>query len=290
MEHPCTGSFSVSRPSTNSPPSYNTPVTSRGKPRDITAAIQIPAGQDDFLFGRRKELEELRQRFSNRESFVLHGLSGAGKTYLIRHVIGAFPNVLYCPDSSTGQPVFHDLITALLTAKDRRVRRSIHNRSTLRNKSTMTLRGIALEALREGKYTIVLDHLQGPGAGFSSDIRDIMFYGGTPVVAVGRSPHMEDLGFLTPMFVVRSDQMELHLFGRVETAIFASEMAERTHLTATNLTDFLDRIATLSHGSPGAVMAMVQMATRSKYRIGGHIKTSPLYIDFRLAWHAANAW
>ena len=32
------------------------------------------------------------------------------------------------------------------------------------------------------------------------------------------------------------------------------------------------------------------MATLPKYRIDGHIKTSPLYIDFRLAWHAANAW
>lgn len=283
MEYPCTGSL-------DSLLGYDTPVTSRGRPKDMTAPKRIAAGQDEFLFRRRKELEELRQRLSNREPFVLHGLSGVGKTFLLRHVIGAFPNVLYCPDSSTGQLVFHDLVTALLAARDRRVRRSIHNPSRLRNKSTMTLRGIALEALREGRYTIVLDHLQGPGAGFSSDIRDIMFYGGTPVVAVGRSPHMEDLGFLTPMFVVRSDQMGVQPFGRVETAIFANDIAERTHLTATNLADFLDRIATLSHGSPGAVMAMVQMATRSKYRIGGHIKTSPLYIDFRLAWHAANAW
>ena len=46
----------------------------------------------------------------------------------------------------------------------------------------------------------------------------------------------------------------------------------------------------VSHGSPGAIIRMVEMATLPKYRIDGHIKTSPLYIDFRLAWHAANAW
>jgi hypothetical protein len=256
----------------------------------MTAGIQIPPLQSGFLFGRRKELDELIRRFSTRESFVLYGVSGTGKTFLLHHVTGASPNVLYCPDSSAAQLVFQSLATGLLMARDHYARRSLHNGRTLRNKSTIALRGIVLTSLREGSYRIVLDHLRAPAAGLASDIRDIMFYGGTPVVAVSRSPHMEDLGFLAPLFVLGSERMELPTFSRGETAKFACEVAQRMHLAAMNLTDFLERIVTLSQGSPGAIIAMVQMAARSKYRSDGYIKTSPLYIDFRLAWHSANAW
>lgn len=247
------------------------------------------ASVSELVFGRERELEELRRRLSTGESFVLHGPSGAGKTFLLHQVLRTLPDALYCPDSPAAQSVFQSLATGLVRAKNRRARHSLHNGRVIKTKSTIALRGVVLEALRDGDYWVVLDHLRAPAAALSADIRDIMFYGGTRVLAVARSAHMEDLGFLAPMFVLRSDRVALPNFGRSEARRFAEANVLRTGLKASNLSDFLDRIVEMSHGSPGAILTMIKMASLPRYRIQGHIKISPLYIDARLAWHAANA-
>jgi hypothetical protein len=255
----------------------------------MVTLAQNDASVSEFVFGREKELEELRRRLSTRESFVLHGPSGAGKTFLLHQVLRTLPNALYCPDSPAAQSVFQSLATELVSARNRRARHSLHNGRAVNNKSAIALRGIVLEALREGDYWVVLDHLQAPAAALSADVRDIMFYGNTRVLAVARSAHMEDLGFLRWIFVLRSERMPLPNFGRSEARQFAEERAQLAGLLAWNLSDFLDRIVDLSNGSPGAIVTMIKMALLPRYRIQGHIKISPLYIDSRLAWHAANA-
>ena len=243
-----------------------------------------------FVFGRDSELEELRRRLRSRKSFALYGASGAGKTYLLRRVIRDFPEALYCPNSNSPQLVFPSLAFGLIASRDRSVRASLRNESAVKTKSTISLRGIVLDAVRRGSYWVVLDHLRGPAAALSSDTRDLMFYGGTPVLAVARSAHMEDLGFLTPMFALRAERMRLANFAPTEATQFAEWAADRVGVRAMNLSEFLQRIVALSQGSPGAIKRMIHMAMLPKYRAHGHIKTSPLYIDFRLAWHAENAW
>jgi hypothetical protein len=258
--------------------------------RQWMAAVDQENETSAFVFSRDRELEELRRRLSARKSFVLYGASGAGKTFLLRRVLGAVPEVLYCPDAGTPQLVFQSLALALLAARDRSVRSLLRNVDGVKAKSTISLRGIVLDAVRRGNYWVVLDHLRGPAAGLSSDTRNLMFYGGTPVLAVARSAHMEDLGFLTPMFALRAERMRLANFARSEAMHFTEVLAHRLQLEAMNLPEFLERIVGLSQGSPGAIQRMMQMAMLPKYQMDGYIKTSPLYIDFRLAWHAENAW
>jgi DNA polymerase III delta prime subunit len=242
-----------------------------------------------FVFGRCKEIEELKQRFSQHMSFVFHGPSGCGKTLLLRRVIREFPNVLYCSDASSPLSVFQSLALALLTSKDRAIRASLRAPNQVKEKSAICLRGIVLDALPRGNYFIVLDHLRGPAAALSAHTRDLMFRGNTPVVAVARSAHMEDLGFLTSFFALRTERMRMTNFGRAEATQFAQEIARRLQICAKNLPDFLERLVSLSNGSPGAIVRMLKMGTSPKYRVEDHIKISPLYIDFRLAWHAENA-
>jgi hypothetical protein len=245
--------------------------------------------ESEFVFRREKEIGELRERFTARKSFVLHGPSGSGKTFLLQRVMPDFPNVLYCQDATSPQLVFQSLALALVASRDRFVRGWLRGPESVKTKSAISLRGIVLNAVRRGNYFVVLDHLCGPAAALSADTRDLMLYGGTPVVAVARSAHMEDLGFLTPFFALRAERMRLPNFSLSEALQFAEEVTRRINLQATNLPDFLDRVADLSQGSAGAIMSMLQMARLAKYRLDGHIKTAPLYIDFRLAWHAENA-
>jgi len=260
----------------------------------ISARQFLPSGaatveSSEFVFGRDKVIAELGERLSARESFVLHGPSGSGKTFLLHRVMQAFPEVLYCPDATSPQLVFQSLALALLASRDRSVRRWLRNPQAVKSKSAVSLRGIVLQAVRHGNYFVVLDHLCGPASALSADTRDLMFYGGTPVVAVARSAHMEDLGFLAPFFALRAERMTLRNLTHSEAIQFAEEVARRTHLRATNLPEFIERAVDLGQGSPGAIVRMMQMAVHPKYRLGEYVKTSPLYIDFRLAWHAENA-
>ena len=110
------------------------------------------------------------------------------------------------------------------------------------------------------------------------------------MLAVARSAHMEDLGSLMPMFALRAERMRLANFARSDAARFAEELAHRFQVRAKNLPEFLERIVDLSQGAPGDIQRMIQMAQLPKYLLDGYIKTSPLCIDFRLAWHAENAW
>lgn len=246
--------------------------------------------EDDFVFGRQAEMAELRQRLSVRKSFVLYGPSGSGKTFLLHRIVRNLPEVLYCPQAASPQLVVQSLALQLVELRDRYSKGFLRNAQAVKLKSTISLRGIVLEAVRRGKYFVVLDHLQGPAAALSADTRDMMFYGETPVMAVARSAHMEDLGFLTRMFPLRAERMRLSNFGRAEATQFAEEIARRIDLWATNLPDFLERVVDLSQGSPGVILKMLRMAKGPKYRLNGYVKTSPLYIDFRLAWHSENAW
>lgn len=246
--------------------------------------------ENEFVFRRQKEVGELKERFAARKSFVLHGPSGSGKTFLLQRVMPQFSNVLYCPAATSPQLVFQSLALALVASRDRFVRGWLRNPQAVKTKSAISLRGIVLNAVRRGNYFVVLDHLCGPAAALSADTRDLMLYGGTPVVAVARSAHMEDLGFLTAFFALRAERMRLPNFCFSEASQFAEEVARRINLQATNLPEFLERVADLGQGSPGAIARMLQMALLTRYRLDGHIKTAPLYIDFRLVWHAENAW
>jgi hypothetical protein len=245
----------------------------------------------DGIFGREKEVAELHSRLAQRTSFVLHGPSGSGKTFLLGHVIPAFSKVLYCADSSNPQGVFREIAAELLRDKNPRAARALgRSGNYIRQKSTIALRGIAMDVLHEAHYSVVLDHLRCPSAALASDIRDLMHWGNTCVIAVARSSHMEELGYIAPYFVLQSEQMELKNLDRKEAFTFAEYVANEMALVASNRQEFLSSAADLGDGAPGAIVTMIKMAFLPRYRCGDHIKVPPLYIDSRLAWHAANAY
>lgn len=241
----------------------------------------------DFIFGREEELQALQQRLLKRKPFLLHGPSGVGKTLLIRSLQPQVPAALYCENSATTQVVFRSVAQALLELGDRRVHTSCRNRDGIRAKSAVSLKGIVMDALREGSYWIVMEHLNRPSQSFAAAIREIMSWCSTPVVAVARSSHMEDTGFLQPLYSDRSDKYEMKNFDSAVAEQFAHETVKRAELSASNMGAFLAKVLELSEGNPGAILSMLQMAKYPKYRTDDHIKITPLYIDFRMNWSPA---
>lgn len=241
------------------------------------------------VFHREEEIDALRKRFAARKSVLLHGPSGVGKTLLLEHVMPDFSHLLYCTQASSSQGVFRSLAEALAQKEDTAIFRRLgsHPAAVIRQKTALSLKGIVINVLRGTKYMVVLDHLHRPSHSFAAMVHELMISCSVPVVAVARSAHMEDAGFVAPLFPDRADKLAIKNFDSETAQGFAKLVAEDRKLRADNLDDFLTRLVEFSEGNPGAIASMIDMATMSKYRLEGHIIVSPLYIDFRLQCAAA---
>lgn len=242
------------------------------------------------IFGRTEELESLRRRLASRKSTLLHGPSGVGKTLLLREVMPEFRDVLYCSASSSPQAIVRQMAELLSARQDATVLRICKGRTgSLLEKSSVSLKGIVMDALRAADYMLVLDHMNRPSAALGAIVREVMFLCSTPVIAVARSVHMEDAGALTPLLPDRSERMAIRHFDSDAARAFALQVCTEQQLAAENLNSVLDSMVKSSEGNPGAILRMIAMARQQKYRCDDHIKWSPLYIDFLMEWAAANA-
>ena len=242
------------------------------------------------IYGRDVELEQLCQLVSRRRSFLLHGPEGVGKTLLLKHLAGGEAGMLYCCESPSSQTVFRVLAAELFAKKNPHVVKACGTSglTAIRDKSAVSIRGIVADGLREASHWIVLDHLQSPSQSFAASLKDVCNWTATPLIAVARSAHMEDVGFLLPMFSDRSEKYALRNFDSDTAREFAVRTAQQMHLNAANRDEAIQKIVHYSKGSPGAIIAMLHMAASPKYVTQQHVKLSPLYIDFRLRWGATH--
>jgi hypothetical protein len=254
----------------------------RAQVADSEAMVQI--------FSRTGELESLRKRLASRKSTLVHGPSGVGKTLLLQQVMPEFSHVLYCPAASSPQAVFRCLAELLAARQDATLLRICKGRlDALPGKSSVSLKGIVMDALRAANYLVVLDHLNRPSPAVGAMVSEVMLLSSTPVVAVARSSHMEDAGSVSPLLPDRSERLAIKNFDSETAKAFALALCAQQQLAAENLNSFLESTVRSSEGNPGAILRMIAMATQSKYRSDDHIKWSPLYIDFLMEWAAANA-
>ena len=85
------------------------------------------------------------------------------------------------------------------------------------------------------------------------DLRRLLVSCQYTVVAVARSAHTEDLGFLQPFYPDRSDRFEIRDFPPTVAERFIQEAARRTGLSAENMGEFLagDLLIPMSEGVIG---------------------------------------
>ena len=113
-------------------------------------------------------------------------------------------------------------------------------------------------------------------------IKDLNYYGRTPVIFASRSPHMEDIGALRPFCASKSERLKLKNLPPQIALEFAEREAEKDELWASNLEAILPSLVEWSDGNPGAILQMLKMAQLSQYRAGDQIKAHILYIDYRM--------
>ena len=147
-----------------------------------------------FIFGRDEEQANLAKRLAARRPLLVHGPAGVGKTLITTAVLKDFSDFLYSPDSSTIHVVFRNIASRLWERRAPQLVKSFGRAGAdaIKTKSAANLKGVLRDALHEGDYCLVLDHIRRPSYSFASTVRKLMGWCNTPVITLARSAHMED--------------------------------------------------------------------------------------------------
>jgi hypothetical protein len=239
------------------------------------------------FFGRQNELAKLANWIGDHRSFMFFGPAGVGKTRLLDELLSRLTTVLRVSCCNTPQAVFQELALALWKKGQPDFRDRFKSVDQFKDVNSAGMKGLCLNALKSSRYTLVLEHVGFSSQQLATTLKQVVSEAGVPLIFVARSCHMEDVGYLVRHFPDRSERFELTDFRTEQAEEFSKFVADEVHLDAENRSEFLNRLVEFSGGNPGAIVAMVQMACASKYRSGDRIKSTPLYIDFRLARNAS---
>ncbi len=244
----------------------------------VPALQREPTTQYLAAVERVEEMGRLHDQARRRKSMLIFGVEGVGKTRLLERFVKTQSLALYV--NHTGSP--RDLMLALVQSLRSTGKRELRLPADPKTLSTSSLKGMVQRALDQIPFLLVLDHLAGPSRVVTGMIKEMNYYGRTPVFFAARTRHMEDIGTLQPMCADRSEQVELKNLPASVALEFAQREAERTGLSASNLEHALRSLVEWSEGNPGSILYMLKMAQWPRYRMDDQIKAHVLYLDYRM--------
>jgi GTPase SAR1 family protein len=219
----------------------------------------------------------LRNQAKIRKSMLVFGPEGVGKSRLLRAFVASQPLALYAAQMRSPREFLFALLHGLHSAGE-----GIKVPENIGALSSASLKGIVHRALDAQPFLMVLDHLDAPSRVVTGMIKDLHYYGRTPVIFASRSPHMEDIGALRPLCALKSERVEIRNLPQQVALEFAWREAERIQLWASNLEAILPSLVEWSDGNPGAILQMLKMAHLPQFRTGDQIKAHILYLDYRM--------
>lgn len=243
-------------------------------------SVLQPAPSSQYLAAveRVDEMARLQAQAQKKKSMLVFGPERVGKTRLLLSFVKTRPLALYVGQTSSPRDLMLTLVTDLRSLAKHELRLP----ATPRSLSTSSLKGMVQRALDLFPFLLVLDHLAGPSRVLTGIVKELNYYGRTPVFFAARTPHMEDIGNLQPMCADRSERVEIRNLPPAVALEFAQREAAKAALWASNMETALQSLVGWSEGNPGSILQMIRMAQLPKYRMGDQIKAHVLYLDYRM--------
>lgn len=222
------------------------------------------------FIGRRRELLDLVGALRRRESRLILGAAGAGKTRLLEEAL-----------ARAGQPYLrfgridplHDLLGEFAVGLGCRPGRSPDPRRA----SSVSLKGAVLASLERAPCCVVLEDVSEVEPRTYRFLREIYYLTGACLVVTATSP--ERLGHLRKLLWDPREQVLLGPLSGAEARRLFDEAARRFGLASLDLEDLRPKLLGAARGNPGRILAMCRLAARAEYQFGRRVKFLPLSID-----------
>jgi Cdc6-like AAA superfamily ATPase len=247
--------------------------------------------ESDVFLGRKGEISRLYDAIRKRESLLVWGASGSGKTALVARALSELPDrVAKCCISAQGTGTPHDILRdiaqrftedPLFCSKFRAETGYGASFSNWVNAQTsLRLRGLLYRATGAGQYWIFLENLSPMTHILARIVKELMINQETPIYCLAAGWTYRELGHGAQLYW--NDQQRLHV-GALSPAA-ANELLDwaiqRFGLSKFDLDGFREDILEFGGLLPGAILRMCEAATDSHYHSDGRIKTKLLHVDY----------
>ena len=237
------------------------------------------------LVGLLQERQALVHSIQHRESLLLLGPAGSGKTALVRSVLER---------ELRGEPLVHvsqfDTLHDLLVTIARGLLRCGHQRFRssvkppgnwelwLAHQTSVHLKGLLWTALEQEPAPLILDGVNAAGHQTYRFLQRLYFAKGMTIVATVRD-HLH-LGELARLFWDPQQTCHMQPLSEAECLRLFETAVDHFRLRELCLDDFRDKVLNSAKGNPGQIVEMCRFAANPMYVTAGRrVKFAPLRID-----------
>ena len=246
------------------------------------------------LLGLAGEKQRLKEALMKRESVLITGLAGAGKTALIDTIIAELPNtgdVVQVHYSSNLHRFLVTFARCLLAVKHRafwgRARATGNIDKWLSQQTSVHLKGLLWTSLETEPRTIVLDDIDGASFPMYRFLQRLYFIRGMAFIAAARDP--VSLGALSRLFWDPRTIIHVRPLSHCDSRHLFDMAATRFGLEQLDVDEFREKVLESAKGNPGQIVEMCKLAANPVYVSGKHIKFAPLRIDVMMRFLSASA-
>jgi AAA ATPase domain len=264
-----------------------------------TAGLRLPATFVD----RQAEVRRLRDAILKRQSLMVVGPRGVGKTALSLKVLAGLPaslaaRCLYVPAAKDLRDLAAQIIRQLYATKSIALRRELHASGVsgarfeawLRKRSSSQLRSALYRAVEGSDYRIFLDHLPPLTLGVAKILKELSWMRNTPVYLLSEASEQALSGLMRFFYWSERELLRLGPLPRAAAEELLDGCLQEPALSALDLTGFREELLALSGNLPGATVNMCALAADPRYHFRNRIKTRTVYLDYlRLACVDAGA-
>ena len=222
------------------------------------------------LVDRQAEVYALARAIRSRQSRLILGPTGIGKTRLLEEALSHYhgPHSLLCAPG-----VLHELLVRLAEVLRCRTARY----PSLRDATSIALKGVVLDALRAEPRPVLLEDVEHADPRMYRFLQEVYHLPGNCLIVTARS--RDCLGHLRKLLWDPRDEISLKPLTPPECNRLFDAATSKFGLGSLDLEDFRHKVLASARGNPGQILEMCRLAARPEYQNGRHIKFLPLRMD-----------
>jgi len=232
--------------------------------RNVDHSTAIDAGIP--LVGREDELRFLARRVRHRQTILVHGPLGSGKSRLVREALRFSTQpatVVQRP------PALHGLLVSLA--------RALTNSPKPDRETSAGLKKKTLDALQRAPRCLVIEDLTMADPRMYRFLQQVFYVPNVCLVVTATS--RDALGYVRKLLWDPRAELRLEPLNKPDSHRLFDQAVEFFGLSGLDILPFREKVLDAAHGNPGQILAMCRLAARPEYQAGRYIKFLPLRID-----------